>query len=175
MASARPQTPSVRTKRSWLYTGMAVDPGVALARPIDRTPRLITPVARPRDIVLVGDGFARGLAPTLAKLASDHGGRLFVPSGPSLPPDARAGALVLAGGPHDALWAWLQQGRRMGLVMVLAPPPGLMDEHLRARARAAGARVAPTARTQVVLGPDGRTPSASGFAALAGVVWTWLR
>ena len=169
-----------RTKRGWLYAGLAVEPGVALTRRIDeRAPRLIAP-APGRRIVLVGDTFARGVFPTLHKVLADHGTSLvLVPPSDTLARlnDIGPSASVIAGAaPRDELLAWTQASRQRGLPTLFALPPGQQpDVAMLTYARRAGARVVPTQSLPVPFGPDGKTATASGFAALAGAIWTWLR
>ncbi len=171
------------TKRSWLLGGIGIPTDVALVRPTV-SPRL-PPGSR---LLLVGDRHVASLTPALGRLCSDASVVLGVLSLlPETPPQAILDAIVeqleltpapvtLVSWPCSALVA--TAAREAGKaehssVAWLVAPAGCGA----ARAELSKAKV-PVFRSDVLrlgLGPDGVTPTVSGYAGWAGAIWRWLR
>lgn len=170
-----PNGPS--NKRAWLYTGLAVAPGVAMARrPTldERTPRVIVPRRAP--VVLAGDRTATALEPTLRKMLSDHGRQLERAQLHALAqaPLPSGHCVVLTDLPIDAIVAIATGLRRSGVRVVAVPPvsAGNVPRPAAEALRAAQVAVVPTRR---VVAPTAGMPTAISFAALAGAIWTYIR
>lgn len=166
-------------KRGWLYGGLAVAPGVAMARKVthqERVPRAIG--AAPQSVVLVGDKLASGVEPTLRKVLTDHGRQLSrVPLHTFASTPSSGRVVVLADVPLDVVLAAAPEAARTGSRLVIVPPlaPWNLSRAAADQLRRSRASVVPVSRLRLATTPDGKVPTAAGFATLAGAIWTYLR
>lgn len=177
--TARRAAPVALAKRGWLYSGLAVAPGVAMARRVtdERLARVIVP-ASPPPVLLAGDRVATGIEPTLRRVLADHGRVLTRTSLSTLASRSapRDRLIVLADVPLEVAVAMAPEVQRAGGRLVVVPLAGSPWNLSRAAAeqlRRSRAAVVPVAR--LGLAQEGRSPTAAAFAALAGAIWTYVR
>lgn len=166
-------------KRGWLYGGLAVTPGVAMVRrgtQDERTPRLIVPRVAP--VSLVGERTAAGLAPTMQKLLADRGRKLFVSNLSTFAsrPVSPGSLVVLADVPVDVVLAAAPEVHRAGGRLVVVPnATWTLSRPAAEQIQRSRVDVVPVGRLRLPVAQDGKTPTAAGFAALAGAIWTYIR
>lgn len=177
--SPRPLPPGGLAKRGWLYGGLAVAPGVAMVRrggQDERTPRVIVPRVAP--VSLVGDRTAAGLAPTMRKLLADRGRQLAVVTLATFAsrPVAAGALVVIADVPMDVVLAAAPEVRRAGGRIIAVPnATWTLSRPAVEQVQRARIEVVPVGRLRIPVAQDGKTPTAAGFAALAGAIWTYIR
>lgn len=142
----------------------------------ERTPRTIVPRVAP--VSLVGDRTANALAPTLRRVCLDHGRNLTVSTLVRFAAQAvpHGSVVVLADLPLEVVLAAAPEVQRAGGRTLVVPPfahsvPRAAAEQLQR----ANATLVPVQRLRLPMTPDGKSPSAAGYATLAGAIWTYLR
>lgn len=170
-------------KRSWLLGGIGAPAATALARPA----RVATRLPKGSRLLVVGDYHAEGLTPALRRLCGDAGvvlGVLLLRG--DIAPDELAMAVsqqLEATPAAVVLMSWPCSGEVASAVgkaarAVKSSVAWLVSPTGCGAARAGLDKVVPVFRSDVLalpLGPDGRTPTVSGYAGWAAGVWGWLR
>lgn len=164
-------------KRAWIYLGLGLPQGKALAR-ADDAPLAIALRAGDR-VLLAGDALVWGLHAPLGRLAAGAGVQLEAvalsgstvadwadaPWLPGLLDDYRPAAIVWALDPYaDAAWSLRGRARAVGVRRICwLPPPGGI--------RRIGTVVVPDDELVVHPGMECTLPTAAGFAGWAGSAW----
>lgn len=156
-------------KREWVYEGLPVPPGVALAR--SAAPQ---PEAMPR-VLLAGGPFAQTLVLPLAALAGGAKAELRV----ELRPEQSAYAWAHYGW----LEALLEDFHPTGVLLAMEPYDPASAAALRDLAKDKGANAVwlppsgapPHPGPRAVSGPRVSRPSIGDYAAWAGAAWTALQ
>ena len=179
-------------KRSWIYSGIAHPPGVALAKP--RQPQRLPPGSR---LLLAGDRHAKGLAAPLKHLCRDRkvafetlferapldewaAKHLLRAPVADLTPTIVAVSLFPAPASKAPLEALLRSvaadGRHAGATLLwLRPPvPGPVTAALKASLQRARVVSFHSEALPIPRGPDGETPTAAGYAGWAGALLSWI-
>lgn len=155
-------------KRQWIYEGLAIPAGLAVARRQTRRPAA-------RSVFLVGGVLAEGLAPPLLTLAADSS----VPIAVDARPDA---------GPVDwQPWGPQLPGSRPNVVLIALEPDAsapYLDHAVRrsgaqplwlTRRRSAAVSNLPAEALHIPLHGDRMTPTVAGYAAWAAHCWRMIR
>jgi hypothetical protein len=156
-----------KNKRAWLYSGLAMAPGVVMVRrqaTDERKPRTIVPAAS-RPVFLVGDRVAASIEPFLRQLMADAQRRLTrVPLSALSQTNTSSGSyVVLCDLPTEVIAVVAPEVKRKGARVVTVPTL----EHLTAPK--------PKEGTPRGFESAARTLSAAQCAAIAGRVWTYIR
>jgi len=180
-------------KRSWIYSGLAHPPGVVLAHP-ERARHRLLPGAT---LLLCGDEHAWGLGPFLGHLCRD-GGVAFRSRAhrctledwadsaglraavAELEPTVVVMSLGLSGPPTEQTAAAVREvaaaARPCRGTLVWLRPPERSDATVRMRQQLSLAKV-PSFHSEALelpRGPDGKLPTARGYAGWAGALWRWI-
>jgi hypothetical protein len=173
------------SKRTWIYAGLGLPAQVGVVRP-SRPSIAAQRLQRGSKLLLVGDQSVRGLAPPLQQLARDAGVIFHAESKPGssaqdwaqpawiqhlLRPRPQLVLLSVAPGPVGPL-CQLAAGYGARAVWITPPLHGVRPPQSPSWGQCA---VFPTYALAIPRGPDQRTPTASGYAGWAGVLWRWLR
>ena len=155
-------------KREWVYAGLSIPPGVAVARPVGQAPK------DQRRVLLVGGPFAQPLALPLSALAFGAQADLRV----ELRPEQSA----YAWDRYGWLRALLQDFHPTAVLLAMEPYDPASARSLRDLAAAEGAKAVwlppsgtpPHPGPVAVSGPRVPKPSAQDYAAWAGAAWNAL-
>ena len=182
-------------KRSWLYGGLAHPPGIVLVRPAKVPLRKRLP---PRSTLLVaGDRHAWGLSPFLRELCRgtevtfrtalrtatiEDCARLHCLKSDveRLRPNMVVVSLPPKGDVSDALLEPLEtlarDVRRFGATFVWLRPPERNDDSRPFRLLLDQAKIPSfhSEALEIPRGPDGKEPTARGYAGWAGALWRWI-
>ncbi len=156
-------------KRQWIYEGLSLPPGVAVARPR-------RPGAAAQRVLLAGGILAEGLGAPLRALARDGHIPLMVDARPDTAPrdwcrwlpkrlsEGQPNVVLLALEPDGAAPQLERVVVRAGARPVWLPRRGRPDRHQL-----------PAEALHIRLQGDRMTPTAAGFAAWAGHCWRMIR
>lgn len=166
------------SKLHWQYRGLGLPPGVALTRPVSRNP-----VAKERNVLLVGDGFAVALAPLLKRTLIESGATLDGPIAKSTN-GVQATHVIFAfderpkGAPELGWQMPIASRHRTNGVRLLwldVAPAHLVDSSsLKQEARRVGVDLVRPSEQVLRRAANGMI-SAVGMAGLAGLVGAWLK
>jgi hypothetical protein len=181
------------TRRAWIYGGLALAEGVGLVAPSARSARARkNPVLY--DLAVWGDELAQGLAVPLKQLV---GGRTTLACHGR--PDSRLSDWLRSGWARDlgqtvrrptlllAAFQWddPEDMSRMSeaetllgphgeVVWLIAPSTTLGTVEVIANGFPNPERLFRSDELDLQLGPDGRHPTAAGYAGWAGAIWAWI-
>jgi hypothetical protein len=177
------------SKRAWIWGGLNLAPGVGLVAAVPKASPGLPPrrrIAPDRRVLVLGGTLASGLASPLQQLAREARVVLKVHAVPGAPAAATHATVVAEGktlvlvvlepedvGPDASqpLAQLVKKLRQLGVEAVWVAP---LSDGSKRPARPQRSDVFPSDALQIPKGPDGRSPTAIGYAGWAGAIWRWL-
>ena len=181
------------SKRAWIWGGLNLTPGVGLVAAVPRSGPGLKPsrrIAPDRRVLVLGGTLASGLGSPLQQLAREARVVLRVHATPGAPAAATRATVVAEAktsrpdlvlvvlepedvGPEasQALAQLVKTLRQLGVEAVWVAP---LSDGSKKPARPQRSDVFPSDALQIPKGPDGRSPTAIGYAGWAGAIWRWL-
>jgi len=184
------------SKRAWIWGGLNLAPGVGLVAAVPKTAKGREPRRRivpDRRVLVLGGSLAHGLTTPLRQLASESKLALkicAVPGARASDAAASVGAeaeamrpdlvlvvlepLDVAEGASGALAQLVKALRATKAEVVWVAPLAPIADGTSRVTRPHRSDVFPSDALAVPRGPDGRSPTAIGYAGWAGAIWRWL-